>query len=198
MMAIKKKLTNCINVLSAKMLLILLLQSTMSKIVNALRKTTSLLRLIIKSWLFIDYDKTQLQEHWIIFKSTEAWHKNYCKEGFGHVAVLMRDLKNWYSVDPILSRVKLKNLGEEKPSFEEGWTVVYVTSYLRKNPLFSVKCKLFTCVSFIRYLTGLEIKGFTPYSLYKNLEKIAMGKSKHPSIESVIIVKNQEFSLWAE
>lgn len=138
-----------------------------------------------------------VKKRWLIFLKGDALITKILKKGFGHIGVLMNDGYEWIYLSPnnyyldvtILSgTVKEKDwpkIFEEK--FEAHVIKVNVKLDLRKT----MKKLTFidNCVKRALYVSGINIRAFTPYSLYKKLVKMKDRNKYTSNIVAVEVIK---------
>jgi len=136
------------------------------------------------------------QECWLIFREGSKWSKRYLKSGFGHVDILMKDDFNWYVVRPRNRLLEVKILDFK---VEDNVPLMFkqmdYTSMMKVNvekefdvrPTLNI-FHLMNCVGIAKYMLGLFPYVFTPWQLYKYLNKIRLGKIKVKHVLSIEIV----------
>jgi len=106
------------------------------------------------------------------------------KKNFGHIiAYVQKESGGWLCLNPCSNILQVYHESEIIASnhMEEGDTII------RLSVLTNSKTKLgrlFSCVSLIKYILGIDLPGITPYGLYK-----ACVKKKHPGIISCKIIQ---------
>lgn len=120
---------------------------------------------------------------WIIFSGQAdlPWLK-ILKPGFRHCLILLHDGRNWLTIDPMLNHLDVIihydiQEGVNFPALlrAQGHTVMSAKmDRSRKTP---APFMLLTCVEVIKRLLGLhKFFIFTPWQLYRHLEKLNANK----------------------
>lgn len=114
-------------------------------------------------------------ECWFIFSDSKNWHRLFCKKGFSHVAVLLRDEFNWVYYDPTFPISTLHVLPYEAKNMAalelfKNNTVVYCKQeQYFKSKFIGPRLGFVSCISMARSITGVKARGFTPYKFYRNI-----------------------------
>ncbi len=128
------------------------------------------------------------RELWLIFRDGRNWISPWLKPGFGHVYMVMRDEFNWVAITPSEKFLEFKilpySVGADVPyviNKYENHTVVHIQTNTELDKCRGLSLmRIFTCVTLIKYFSGIYCRGFTPWQLYKRLEKMhKSGKYGH-------------------
>lgn len=148
--------------------------------------------------------KPLTRKFYIIFQeSTYPWWRWVLEPGYGHVQLIINDGYNWIKMNPGLNTMGIKIL-PSPPSIDildlelnedigmDDSTVLEVTTETTEVFVFAPIIRWMTCTLFVRYMIGVNIRGFTPYKLYKKLQKIEksgkvriIGKNKILSVKTI-------------
>jgi len=115
----------------------------------------------------------------IFMESKNPFIRLFLKKGFGHIVIATATGygDSWLLIDPHESKLSADVVSEDDLNyFMNDKRVIYVRTGVHLNNLFSLKFA--TCVNIARYITGLKVRGITPWRLYKNLYKLVGLKRK--------------------
>jgi hypothetical protein len=135
----------------------------------------------------------EVNTFWLVFRSGEHWFCKFLKKDFGHVYVLFHDKYNWVGINPRSYRLECKVLNF-KPSDDIGrqmhnkfgYKVIKVTTRVNCNR--TINMQMFyslTCVSMVKYITGIRLFAWTPWQLYKRLRKMYGNKKYYAGVEFI-------------
>jgi hypothetical protein len=124
------------------------------------------------------------QQAWVVFsgQADRPWLK-MLRPGFRHCFVIVNDGQSWLSLDPMLNHMDVRVHHHVPANFDlpewlrqRGQRVIAAPlSRVLKNP---APWRLFTCVEAVKRLLGLHSRFvFTPWQLFRHLEKLNAGNS---------------------
>jgi hypothetical protein len=126
----------------------------------------------------------QAPTYYICFCNTDRWHKKMLRKGFSHCFILINDGINWIELSPTLRQLIVEII---PIAGDEDATLIYLRKIFPLTILKVEMCgkpmkgllRLPTCVSFIKYLLGINMWCFTPYKLFNKLLSLStLKKSK--------------------
>lgn len=122
-----------------------------------------------------------VREFYIIFQESGCWWKYLLKPNFSHVLLLINDGFNWILIDPAINTMSIKilpilpdmgiDMAIKDELILEDCSIVKLITHTYTSIYFAPKVRFLTCTLLIRYLIGVQLPGFTPYGMFKNLLK---------------------------
>lgn len=124
-----------------------------------------------------DADKCTGRKSFVVFSpNTEIWYLFWLRKGFKHCYLIIQDNGKWISIDPMSSHIDVvvHNLASDFCLAtwlkDEGMCVVPVRH--RKPVVKSLPASWVSCVEVTKRVLGIRNWWiWTPYQLYKHLEK---------------------------
>ncbi len=120
------------------------------------------------------------EEYWLVFKVAEHWIHNFLKKDFSHVYVVTKDQFNWIRLNPLNEQLEVRLMPYNKSHDigrqiynESGHRVIKIRTKIDPDKKNSLKLfHILSCVSITKYITGIRMRCFTPYQLFKKLRKM--------------------------
>ena len=119
-------------------------------------------------------------KYYICFHNTNRWYRRFLKNGFQHCFLLINDGIQWMEVSPTLNQcnvIIIPFAGDEENKVMEFYfkriNKFSVIEVIMRNDFIPRSwVRIPSCVSIIKYIMGIRLRSFTPYSFYKHLLRL--------------------------